>query len=255
MRPRLVALSCTVAGALGFLALPPAAAHATALDTAHATAQAISHAKPALSISTAAASYAYGAKVKLTVTLGKNGTDRLVSVYATPAGGKRKLVITGKVNAKGKLYPAYRITKTTKFTVVFPGDKDHASTTASRTVTAAAQVKAAITGSSKTVKISGVSYRVYPANGTLTLRATVTPAKPGECVEPETEQYDKGRGWDADTKYGCDKLDAKSSDTAPFSLGQAAGDRYRVRVDYVRGAKDTANTSAHSDWLYFEVMK
>jgi hypothetical protein len=247
MRPRLVALGCTVAGALGFLALPAAAAQASG--------PAIYRAKPALSISTPAGGYAYGAKVKLTVTLGKNGTDRAVSVYATPAGGARKLVITAKVGAKGKLYPAYRITRTTRFTVVFAGDAHHGAATASRTVTAAAQVADTISGYGKTTKISGVSYRVYQANGTLTLHATVTPAKPGECVEPETEQYDKGRGWDADTRYGCDKLDAKSSDTAPFSLGQAVGDRYRVRADYVPGAKDTANAAAHSDWLYFEVVK
>jgi hypothetical protein len=116
-------------------------------------------------------------------------------------------------------------------------------------------VSAAITGYAKTVKIDGASYRVYPANGTLTLHATVTPAKRGECIEPETEQFDQGRGWDADTKFGCDKLNAKSSDTAPFSLGQAAGDRYRVRADYVRAARDTANAGAHSGWLYFEVVK
>ncbi len=246
MRPRLVALGCTLAGALGFLAPSPAVAHASGADRL---------AKPALSISTPAASYAYGAKVKLTVTLGKNGADRVVSVYATPAGGKRQLVITGKVNAKGKLYPAYRVTKTTKFTVVFAGDKHHATATANRTVTAAAQVSAAITGSAKTVKIDGASYRVYPANGTLTVRGTVAPAKRSECIEPETEQFDQGRGWDADTKYGCDKLNAKSSDTAPFSLGQAAGDRYRVRTDYVRAAKDTANAGAHSGRRYFEVVK
>jgi hypothetical protein len=84
VRPRLVALGGTLAGAPGFLALSPAVAPASGA--------AVRPAKPALSISTPAASYAYGAKVKLTVTLGKNGPDRVVSVYATPAGGKRRLV-------------------------------------------------------------------------------------------------------------------------------------------------------------------
>lgn len=247
MRPRLVAVGCTLAGALGFVALPPAVAQAAG----HAAAKA----RPGLSISVPAGGYSYGDKVKLTVTLGKTAGSRVVSVYAQPAGGPRTLVQQGKVDGKGKLYPAYRITRTTKFTVVYPGDAKDSPAAASRTVTAAAQVTAAIAGYYQTTKISGVSYRLYRAKSTLTLRSTVAPGKPRECLEPETEQFDKSSGWDADTKYGCDKLSAKSTDSAPFSLGQAVGDRYRIRADYVHGAKDTANVNGHSGWLYFEVVK
>ena len=82
----------------------------------------------------------------------------------------------------------------------------------------------------------------------------MAPNKRGECLEPETEQYDKGVGWDADTKYGCDKLDSGSHDAAPFSLSLAVGDRYRIRGDYLRG-KDTANLDAQGPWLYFTVTK
>lgn len=70
-------------------------------------------------------------------------------------------------------------------------------------------------------RVPGVSYAVFRTAGTLTLYSTVAPGKPGECLEPETEQYDKGAGWYADTRYGCDKLDSASHDTAPFSLSQA----------------------------------
>ena len=94
---------------------------------------------------------------------------------------------------------------------------------------------AAITGYYKTTRISGSHLPPYHANGTLTLHATVAPNKRGECLEPETEQWDTGVGWDADTKYGCDTLDSGSHDTAPFNLAQAVGDRYRIRADLPHG--------------------
>jgi hypothetical protein len=250
MPPRLITFGCSLAGAVGLLALSPAAA------------QAVSQVKPALSISTPADSYTYGSKVKLTVTLAATAADRTVSVYAKPAGQPRKLVATGKVDAKGKLYDTYRITRTTTFTAELAGGKSAhgksaaaATAAASRTVTAAALVADTITGSAKTAKIDGLTYRVFPSSGTLTLHASVAPGKKGECLEPETEQFDAGAGWEADAKYGCDRLNSASQDSAPFSLAQAAGDRYRIRADYVRSAKDTANLSAKGPWLYFEVVK
>jgi hypothetical protein len=249
MPPRLITLGCSLAGAVGLLALSPAAA------------QAVSQVKPALSISTPADSYTYGSKVRLTVTLASTAADRVVSVYAKPAGAARKLVATGKVNAKGKLYDTYRITRTTTFTAVLAGGKSAANAAnagtgaARRTVTAAALVADTLTGNYKTAKVDGQTYRVFRSSGTLTLHASVAPGKEGECLEPETEQFDAGAGWEADTKYGCDKLNRASQDSAPFSLAQAAGDRYRIRADYIRNAKDTANLSAKGPWLYFEVVK
>jgi hypothetical protein len=242
MRPRLVALGCTVAGALGLLALP-SAAHAAALP------------KPPMSVSTPAGSYVYGARVTLTVTLKAKLAGGTVSLYATPVGGARTLLVKGKVNSAGKFYRVYSIAKTTTFTAVFAGSADNAPATASRTVSAAARVADAITGYYTTTVISGVSYRVFHSTGTLALHSTVTPNKHGECLEPETEQYDTGTGWDADTKYGCDSLNPTSHDTAPYTLKQALGDRYRIRGDYIRGAKDNANLSADGPWLYFEVVK
>jgi hypothetical protein len=239
MRTKLVALGCTVAGSLGVLALPPAAAGAASLP------------KAAISI-TSAASYAYGTRVSLTVTLKARVPGAPVSVYATPAGGKRILLTTSKVDSAGKLYPHYQLTRNTTFTTVFAGDAKDAANTVSRTVTVPAQVTDALTGYQQTTTIGGVSYRVYRGGNNLTLKATVRPGKPGECIEPETEQYDSGAGWDADNKYGCDHLDPQSHDAAPFSLRQAIGDRYRIRADYLRGS-DTTNLSASAPWLYFEV--
>jgi hypothetical protein len=240
MRPRLVAIGCTFAGALGLLALP-------------ATARAAEPPKPAMSLTTAG-SYAYGTKVKITVTLKARQARAAVTLYATPAGGKRTRVASGKVNAAGKLFPAYTVTRATTFTAVFGGDKGDAPSSVSRKVTVTARVTDAITGYHKTTRIGRVTYRVYPGTGTLDLKSTVAPNKAGECLEPETEQFDAGNGWDADSKYGCDALDSHSHDAAPFNLSKAVGDRYRIRADYLRAAKDTANRSADGPWLYFEVV-
>lgn len=241
MRTRLAALGCSFAGALGLLALAPAAGAA-------------SLPKPGMSVTTSAGSYAYGTKVRVTVTLNAKVPGATVVLNAFPSAGKKTLVATGKVDGN-KFYASYTVTSTTNFVASFNGDDEDAGTSASRKVTVGAKVADGITGYYKTTTIGGVTYRVFHSSGTLTLKATVTPNKHGECLEPETEQYDTGSGWDADTKYGCDKLSSTSHDTAPFKLTAAAGDRYRIRADFIRGAKDTTNVSANGAWLYLQVVK
>jgi hypothetical protein len=89
----------------------------------------------------------------------------------------------------------------------------------------------------------------------LVLHAAVSPNKHGECLKPETEQWNRGYGWGDDTAYGCDSLDRGSHDRAPFNLARAAGDRYRIRADYVRSPRDRANLSTDGPWLYLMVVR
>lgn len=241
MRIRLAALGCSLAGALGLLALSPAAG-ATSLP------------KPGMSVSTSAGSYAYGTKVRVTVTLNAKVPGGTVVLNAFPAAGKKTAVATGKVTGN-KFYATYTVTSTTNFVASFNGDDKDAGTSASHKVAVGAHVADGLTGYYKTITISGVTYRVYHGSATLGLKATVTPNKHGECVQPESEQYDTGSGWDADTKYGCDQLDSTSHDTSLFTVSQAVGYRYRIRADYIRSSKDTANLSANGAWLYLEVVK
>lgn len=252
MRLRPIALSCALTGTLGFLALPAAPAVAERAVPVHA----VETVKPPISVGSPVTDNPYGAQVTITVTLGPTFTSRKVSLYAKPAGQPRRLVATGTVDAKGKWYPVYSITRTTTFTAVFAGDSRDAPNSASRTLHAYARVTDRIGGYYKTSRSSdGTVYDVFHSAGALTLYSTVAPNKHGECLEPETQQYDAGVGWDADTKYGCDKLDGKSHDTAPFSLSRAGGDRYRIRGDYFRGSSDTANLNGQGPWLYFIVTK
>jgi hypothetical protein len=264
MRRRLIALGCSLTGALGFLALPPAAARADsevlarvavrADQTGSATANKAA-VRPRISISAPVTDNRYGARVRFTVTLGPTFADRRVTLYASPYGERRRSVATGKVNAQGKWYPTYSITRKTTFTIVFAGDAHDGPNSAHTTLNAYARVANRISGYFKTTRISGRTYDVFHGRGTLTLYSTVTPNKHGQCLEPETEQYDSGTGWNADTKYGCDTLNSTSHDTAPFSLNTAVGDRYRIRGDYFRGSRDRANLNEQGPWLYFVVTK
>ena len=270
MRLRHIALGCALTGGLAFVAVPPGTALADSTGLAGSSGTVLvgkpaptgkplptppASTKPQISVSSPVTDNHYGAEVTLTVTLGPTLIDRTVSLYATPFGGARALVATGSVDASRKWYVRYAITGATTFTAVFAGDAANSANSASLTLDAYARVTDWLTGAYKTSKNSGgVVYDVFHGAGTLTLYAAVAPNKRGECLEPETEQYDKGVGWDADTKYGCDKLDSGSQDAAPFSLSLAVGDRYRIRGDYLRG-KDTANLDTQGPWLYFTVTK
>ena len=125
---------------------------------------------------------------------------------------------------------------------------------ASHTLYAYERVANRLTGYYMTGKTrNGIVYRFFHGKGTLTLYSTVYPHKHGACLEPETEQYDAGAGWHVDTKWGCDALDGASHDTAPFSLSQAVGARYRIRGDYFRSSRDATSTRKQGPWLYFIV--
>jgi hypothetical protein len=260
MRVRHFALGCALAGALGFVVPPPATAHAGSPAPAVSSpspvaAVAARKATPALSIRTNATTYAYASRALLTVTLSRTHANRTVSIYAAPVGLRRWLWHKGRVGSGGKLRVYFRLTRTTTFTVVFGGDARDAPVRTSRTVNAVARVADAVSGYYKKTTVGGITYYVFHASKMLVLRATVSPNKHGECLKPETQQWDTAPGWDDDTAYGCDSLDRGSHDSAPFNLAQAVGDRYRIRADYVRGARDLANLSASGPWLYLMVVR
>jgi hypothetical protein len=264
MRSRSIALGCALAGALGFVALPPATAHAASTAPGASTASAGSSvaasatarkAAPALSISTSSTTYSYASLVRLTVRLGKTYANRRVLIYVAPVGLRSWLWRSGRVNSGGRLPVYFRVTRTTTFTVAFRGDARDAPARVSRTVNVMAHVAEALRGYHAKTRVGGITYYVFRARKLLVLQATVSPNKHGECLKPETEQWNTGSGWGDDTAYGCDSLDSRSHDSAPFNLVQAIGDRYRIRADYVRGARDRSNLSADGQWLYLMVAK
>jgi hypothetical protein len=254
MRLRLLALGCALTAALGTAAVTSSAARAgTGAPAAGSRGAALP--VPAMSVSTNKGGYVYGTKVSITVTLKAKTPSAPVKLYVEPVGQPITLIASGTVNAQGKFFATYFITRNTTFFGVFAGNGANAPVKASRKVTSTARVADAVTGAYKTAAISGITYSVFHGSTTMTLKATVTPNKSGECVEPETQQYDAGVGWDADTKYGCDELDSQSHDSAPFKLSQAVGSRYRIRVNFQPTAADKANIAASAPWIYFEVTQ
>ena len=248
MRSRFIATGCALIGAAGLLGVPHGIARAASPAAAGTQ----------LSVSTHKVSYGYGDRVVVTVTLDKTIPGGMVSLYARPAGLTRRLIVTGKVNARHELLATYKVTRTTRFTAVFAGSRGHAGAGAARTVGTRARVESLVTNYFKKVKYNGHTYFYFHARKPLTLHTVVIPNKHGECLEPETQQWDRGpRGtaWDADTKYGCDTLDKRSHDSSVFDLSSAAGDKYRIRGDYIRGKGDTVNLSVRGPWLYFIVVK
>ena len=254
MRSRNIALGCALAGALGLIALPLTTTHAASrpVTVSAATRAALtgrrcpgphrwtprsSRGRPRRRFpsSTSATTYVYASRVWLTVSLGSTRANRTVAIYAAPVGVREWLWHRGKVNSAGKLRAYFRLTRTTTFTVVFGGDARDAPARASRTVQALARVADGISGYYAKTRVGGTTYYVFHASKLLVLHAAVSPNKRGQCLKPETQQWDTGAGWDDDTAYGCDSLDSGSHDSAPFNLAQAIGDRYRIRADYVRG--------------------
>jgi hypothetical protein len=260
MRSRHIAGGCALAATLGFLALPPGTAQAA--GTAHTVtartavaAVAARKTRPTLTISTRASTFAYARRSVMTITLGRTRANRTVLIYAAPVGHKRWLWGGGRVNSAGKLRKAFGLRRTTTFTVVYRGDARDAPAMASLTLQAVAGVADGLSGYDKKTKVGGITYYVFRGGHTMVLHAMVWPNKYGECLTPETQQWDAGIGWDDDTTYNCDTLDGGSHDSAPFNLAQAIGDRYRIRADYRRGARDLANLSANGPWLYLVVVK
>ena len=208
-----------------------------------------------LTISTSARTYAYASRGTMTITLGRTQANRTVLIYAAPVGHKHWLWSGGKVNSAGRLRRAFGLRRTTKFTVVYRGDARDAPAITGVTLQAAAGVADGLSGYLRKTRVGGITYYVFRGSSTMVLHATVAPNKYGECLKPETQQWDTGIGWDDNIAYSCDTLDSSSHDSAPFNLAKAVGDQYRIRADFRRAAWDRANVDADGAWLYLMVVK
>ncbi|MEU4112725.1 hypothetical protein [Streptomyces sp. NPDC027717] len=219
--------------------------------TASATVQ-VSRVTTSLSVAANASTYAYGATATVTAHLGTTYNGRTVSLYATPAGGKKTLVKTGTVDSKGNLTGTYKVAGNTTFTASYAGDYRYAPATATRAVSAQAKVAQALSGYYTTTTYSGTTYRVYHHTAQPTVTTTVSPNKSGQCVHFQVQQYYSG-AWHTLSTSGCHTLDSKSTVAARLSLSHAVNQKFRVRSEYVHGSKDTANVSTWGGWQYLTV--
>ncbi|KAB1982277.1 YncE family protein [Streptomyces triticiradicis] len=219
--------------------------------TASATVQ-VSRATTSLSVTTNASTYAYGATATVTAHLGTTYNGRTVSLYATPAGGKKTLVKTGTVDSKGNLTATYKLAHNTTFTASYAGDYRYAPATATRAVSDQVKVAQALSGSYTTTTYSGTTYRVYHHTVQPTVTTTVSPDKSGQCVHFQVQQYYSG-AWHTLSTSGCFTLGSKSTVAARLSLSHAVNQKFRVRSEYVHSSKDTTNVSTWGGWQYLTV--
>lgn len=228
-------------------------------DSTHAAVDAsaavqVSRSATAVSLSTDAPSYTYGATAKITAHLGTTYNGRVLALYAQPYGGEKTLVTTGTVDSHGNLTATYRLTHGTTFTASFAGDYRYAPATASRTATAGAKVSESLSGYYTDTHYGSVLYRVYHHTARARLTATVTPGKAGQCVRFQTQRYYSG-AWHTRSTSACHTLTADSDGSTTLTLTGATDDKLRMRAEYVHSTKDTGNLSTWGSWQYLTVRK
>jgi hypothetical protein len=196
----------------------------------------------------------YHAPITLTATLGAASSGHRVSFYAKPAGSKAStLITTATTNSKGVATAAYTMASTTTFSASFVADGQYASATANTSIVSVrVNVAQALAGYYASETYQGNVYRVYHHTVTLKDTATVTPNKHGECTSIQIQILYQG-AWQWDVVTGCGYLTSGSQVFGYFSLGKAAGQRYRIRAVFSPAKTDTANLGNLSSWQYFRV--
>ncbi|ELP69856.1 hypothetical protein PV735_06455 [Streptomyces turgidiscabies] len=226
-------------------------------DASHqaATASAIvqvSRVATTVSVATNTSTYTYGATATVTAHLGATYDSRTVSIWATPSGGTKTLVRAAAVDSAGNLRTTYKLTHNTTFTASFAGDYRYAPASAARTVNDQVKVTTTLGGYYGNVTYSGVPYRVYHHTVKPQVAATVTPNKSGQCSVFQAQEYYSG-AWHTLTTSPCFTLSSAGVGATQLSLTNAVNQKFRVRAEYVRSAKDTTNVSTWGGWLYLTV--
>jgi hypothetical protein len=204
-----------------------------------------------LTLSSTATTVRYDASAVITPHLGVTDTNRSFSVYETIAGEPRQLIWSGAADPGSVTFSA-SFKRNTTFTAVFAGDAQYSPTTVTRAIRVDVTVAAALRGYYRSAKIGGTEYRVYHHTGTVKDAVTVTPDKRGECVRLLVQKYSRG-SWRSDLTTSCGALSKSSQVTLAHKLSSTG--RFRVRADFIHGAKDIANASTAGSWLYYEVTK
>ncbi|MEU4092637.1 hypothetical protein [Streptomyces sp. NPDC026673] len=220
-------------------------------STASATVQ-VSRTASALSVTSNASTYSYGATATVTAHLGTTYNSRTVSIYAQPHGGTKTLVKTGTVDSHGNLVANYKLSRNTVFSAAFAGDYRYAPATATRTVNDRVKVAETLSGYYTSTHYGSTLYRVYHHTAKEKLNVTVTPNKAGQCVLYRVQQYYSG-AWHTLTTSPCYALSSASTGAGSVSLSHAINGRFRLAAEYVHSSKDTTNVSTWGAWQYFTV--
>ena len=249
------------AGQFTWIDSPPAAgtytytanyvgAETTAIPSASVTVT-VAKATPSLSLAVTPTSAGYGQAVKFNAVVDTiEAPVSTLTVYAQQAGGAKTKVGSFTGSGNWNVSGTEHFDRNTTVYAVYSGNAANAAVTATKTVNVSADVTAAIGG----YYASKPGYRLYHHAARVNLSAAVAPAKAGECVQFQVQEY-VSKTWRAVATTGCATLNSKSQAAGYLVVTKyALGVPYRVRADYIRG-KDTANLDADSGFLSFMVEK
>jgi hypothetical protein len=208
----------------------------------------IARALTALSITSSASIYAYGAKATVTVHLGTTYNHRDVYVYARPLGtsvtAPGTLIAHVKVNSAGNAVVSYPVKSRTTFTARFAGDYRFAP--AARGVSPFVRARVAVTLAGYYGK-SGSTFLFHGTDPTETISVAPNRAA-GSCFDTLVQAY-LGNTWQFIASLSCGALDSTSRGHEQFGVNRPRGVPVRIRASVPNDAasQTLASTSA---WVY-----
>lgn len=195
----------------------------------------------ALTITTSAGPYSYGAKPRIVAHLGKTKA-RTVKIYATPYGGSRQLIKQGTVDASGNLAVYYTVTKRTTFQAAFAGDDTYSPRNSYKALLARARVVTAVHGH---YSASG-GYKLFRLSADPSLLVSVSPNNANTCMRYVAQRYISGAWRDVATA-SCEPLDSTSRGGATYYSNPSAGTKFRTRATFMGNYR---NVATHGVWVY-----
>lgn len=195
--------------------------------------------------------WAYGTTVTFTAKLGVPHQNRLVEIWADPAGNDQpnKLVRKRVVDSQGRLTASLKLTRNTTVSAVFRGDDYTTAQTVKATVATKASVATAVTRHYKTAKIGSTSYFYFRKTKHPVFTTTINPF-PGRKQHQQIDVYKGGKWvlWGA----GYYPLNAAGKSVRELKGSHATGVRYRVRSAYLQSKSgDTGNATNYGPYRYF----
>jgi hypothetical protein len=195
----------------------------------------------ALKVTTAKATYAYHAKVKVTVELKNPGNNQKVALYATPLGGQRVLVRKGSFSS-GTFTATARVDRRTTFSAVWGGNATHGPTQRNTTVKVRAKVISRLRGFYK----KKGRYALFHVSKNPKQIAAVLPNHAGDCLDFRV-QKPTARGWKTYATTGCVALSTDSLAGAVLTGTHKVGERWRFQA---RWGGDAENLAEDGHWQY-----
>ena len=182
----------------------------------------------AVAMSTDKRLFDYGASVRVRAHLAPGTTSRIVSIYATPYRGVRKLLVKGRVDARGDLRVRYVVRRGTRFEAVFAGDATHDPSSARRRVLVRSTMDDWLLGGNR----AGDGVTHYAAGSKARMVGDVSHSMPGSCLYIGVQWKFAGE-WQAYGGTDCLRMNDKGQATGTLNGAGLAGRHLRMRAEWL----------------------